>query len=127
VLWAGHSIAKDYRAHLPFSDPLRWAGEFGHACHASPPPFRSHAEAVRIGKLLQEYQRDPKLRNKNHYEKYGACLKKEMSRSGISGFSSLAHLYRFNVIWDILPDMMHNLNDVAAFMQYILHVSVYHA
>jgi hypothetical protein len=23
--------------------------------------------------------------------------------------------------------MMHNLNDVAAFMQYILHVSVYHA
>jgi hypothetical protein len=103
----GHSVAVNYRAHLSFPDPLRQDPAHGLPCHETPPPFRTHAETFRIAEKIRAYTKDPKLRNKNKYAEYGNWLLHEMSRYGINESSCLFLLQHFDIIWDVLPDMMH--------------------
>lgn len=96
----------EYRRYLPTNHPLRAAsGIYGARETRPPPPNRTHADFIAHGRANEEH--DAGLRRpepkKNGYLKKDSPYK----TSGIKGLSPLRFIPLFDLVWDILPDMMH--------------------
>jgi hypothetical protein len=91
--------AVNYRTHLRFSDPWRKHPIFGAWENAAPPQHRNHAEHVEIATKLDGY-------TEANFES-SAWRKRERNRNGIQTLSILCKLGLFNIIVDVLPDLMH--------------------
>lgn len=83
----------DYRRYLPEDHELRAHGAFGLPEGLPPPEHRSHAGFV-----------EDALANVRH-----RGLKKDApyKSTGVKSLSPLAALPMFDLVWDVLPDMMH--------------------
>jgi hypothetical protein len=94
----GHACAVNQRSHLDFTDPYRTHAAFGATEHAARPAFRTHAEYISLGDKLHAFEEEGKSKT---------FLENEMKRWGITGKSLLVNLAFFDMIWDIMPCMMH--------------------
>ena len=96
----------DFRKWLPPDHELRRNSvTFGKEEHGQPPPVRTHAgmlsDAFRNQEHLKRYRQahpgDPKAYKKDLPYK----------TTGVKEVCPLAALHLFNLVWDLLPDMMH--------------------
>ena len=95
---------RSFRRFLPAGHPLRQAsGFYGAACHEAPAEPRNHEEFAALGKD-----------NEVHMEKVVKKLQPRVFKkdapykdSGIHSCCALRWIYMFDLVWDILPDMMH--------------------
>ena len=88
----------DYRRYLPEGHTLRTHGSFGVPEHLPPPSARDHAGFV-----------DDALANRRHT---GAKKYAPYKSTGVKELSPLASLPFFDLVWDVLPDMMHVLPNI---------------
>ena len=83
----------EYRRYLPVDHPLRAHGSFGEVEERKEPEPRTHTsfvEAAVANETHRGYKKDAPYK-----------------KTGVKELSPLAALPRFNLVWDILPDMMH--------------------
>jgi hypothetical protein len=83
----------DYRCFLPTNDPKRRDATYGPVEDRPPCAPRTHSDFIRHGQENDTYK-GPKIRAPYKY-------------SGIKELSMLACLPLWNMVWDILGDMMH--------------------
>ena len=95
---------KSFRRYLPEGHHLREASGFhGPACREAPPEPRTHQEFASLGTA-----------NEVHMEKVVKKLRPRVFKkdapykdSGIHSSCPLRWIFMFDLVWDILPDMMH--------------------
>ena len=124
----------DYRTHLPENHPLRGASaEYGRAEDRDPPPVRTHAEFVRdaeanIAHEKKLFRKQPRVFKKDlPYKRTGRplslslcvllalccvlfivrCFFSLFPLAGVRELSPLRWIFLFDLVWDVLPDMMH--------------------
>ena len=95
-----------YRQYLPARHMLRGAsGMYGPVETRPPPPPRTHAEYVAQGKANEVHEakvRHPDALKNKHYKK-----DLPYKTTGVKECCPLRFLHLFDLVWDILPDMMH--------------------
>ena len=89
----GHQVARDMRRHLPPRHALRT--DLAYGPHAMPKPkTRTHAETVMQAQQIEAMPKGPeKIKRQKSLGIYGMCF-----------FTFLDY---FDIIWDLLPDIMH--------------------
>jgi hypothetical protein len=91
----GHNVCIHNRRHLRPNHPFRHdAATWGSTELRTPPNNRTHAD---VKAKAQEI----------HDMEYGTARDKKQSNTGIDGFCLFMMLAMFDVVWDMLPDMMH--------------------
>lgn len=100
-----------YRRYLPCGHPLRApSGFFGEAETRDPPAFRTHATFVAQGLRNEEHEKQlrmPDARKRKIFHKDSPY-----KSTGVKEASPLRWIPWFDLVWDILPDMMHIMSGI---------------
>ena len=88
----------DFRRYLPEGHHLREHASFGTPEHREAPSPRTHTQFVKDGKANQQHR--------------GFKKDAPYHRTGVKMLSPLASLPLFNLVWDVLPDMMHIITGI---------------
>ena len=85
----------EFRRWLPANHPYRRDKRFGEAEDRGPPAHRTHAGFIEDG-----------IRNTSHQG-----FKKDLpsKKTGIYDVSPLVNVPQFNIVWDVLADVMHTV------------------
>jgi hypothetical protein len=103
------SIWNQYRQYLPQGHPMRRASaRHGPVVTEAAPQLRTHHKFVTDGQKNEDFLfklKDPDARRRGIF-KYNLPAKKTGIKM-VSPLAELSHFYCFDMVWDILPDMMH--------------------
>jgi hypothetical protein len=88
----------DYRCFLPGQHPFRRNANYGPVENGPPPATRTQEDFIRDG-LASEAYRGPKSRA-------------PYKTSGVKELSAFGALPMFDLVWDVLPDMMHIISGI---------------
>ena len=105
---ATRRVWDNYRAYLPAGHPMRAASGFhGRRCDDPIPPARTHEGYVRDG-LANEAHRD-RLLDAGLDARRRGIFKKDFpyKTTGVKECCPLRFYPLFDLVWDIMPDMMH--------------------
>lgn len=83
----------DYRRYLPSDHPMRKHADYGKVETRSPPTLRTHKKFVKDACANMQHR--------------GYKSHAPYKTTGVKHLSPLAALHMFDLVWDILPDMMH--------------------
>ena len=87
-----------YRRYLPSDHPFRVNPDFGCVEERPAPATRTHAEFVEDARANERWR--------------GANKDAPYKSSGVKQLSPLVHLPLFDIVWDILPDLMHIISGI---------------
>jgi hypothetical protein len=96
----GHNVCIHNRRHLRKNHPYRKDARWDYQETREPPPLRTTGEVEEVSREISGMNEGP---NKARKQK----------ASGISGFCLLLLLDLFDIVWDMLPDMMHIVKGVS--------------
>jgi len=90
----GHNVCIHNRRNLRLNHPYRTDERWGHTETRDPTPLRTSDEVFLQSRAIDNMEEGPdKIRRQKS--------------TGIDGFCLLLLLSMFDIIWDMLPDMMH--------------------
>ena len=90
----GHNVCIHNRRNLRHNHPYRTDARWGPHETRDPPPLRTSEEVAAQSREISDMEEGP------------AKVKKQQA-TGINGFCLLLLLDMFDIVWDMLPDMMH--------------------
>jgi hypothetical protein len=90
----GHLVCIHNRRHLRHNHPYRTDDRWSHQEHRDPAPLRTKEQVM--AQSLEIDAMDP-----------GAAKIRKQLSTGINGFCLLLLLDMFDIVWDMMPDMMH--------------------
>jgi len=98
----GHNVCIHNRRNLRPNHPYRTDARWGPHETRAPPPLRTTDEVESQSREISNMEE-------------GAAKVKKQRATGIDGFCLLLMLSMFDIVWDMLPDMMHITKGVSVF------------